>query len=52
MTNDEPTVYCQRCLSPGGIAFRGWQILCARCIDSELSEWFDQDAIENTRCQS
>lgn len=40
-TFDDPEIYCHRCDRPGGIAFRGWQILCQRCIDKELGEYFD-----------
>jgi len=43
LTSDDPEIYCQRCLRPGGTAFRGWQILCQRCINSETDEWFDAD---------
>jgi hypothetical protein len=42
-TIDEPTIYCQRCKGHGGIPFRGWQILCQGCIDSELNEWFEDE---------
>jgi len=38
---DDPTIYCQRCNSPYGIAFRGWLILCQRCIDKEIGEHFE-----------
>jgi hypothetical protein len=40
-TFDDPTIYCQRCNSPYGIAFRGWLILCQRCIDKEIGEHFE-----------
>ena len=40
-TFDDPTVYCQRCHSPYGQAFRGWLILCQRCIDKEIGEYFE-----------
>lgn len=40
-TFDDPIVYCQRCGGPYAYAFRGWQILCQRCIDKEIGEYFD-----------
>ena len=39
--SEEPTIYCYRCNQPGGVAFRGWQILCQQCIDKELGEYLD-----------
>lgn len=40
-TFNDPIVYCQRCGAAYAYAFRGWQILCQRCIDKELGEHFE-----------
>jgi len=41
MTDEEPLVYCDRCKGPGGVAYRGWQLLCRECAAVEESEFFD-----------
>lgn len=37
---NEPEVFCQRCKALGGIAYRGWMILCPDCINED-QDWYE-----------
>lgn len=43
---DDPLIPCQRCKRPGGSAYRGWQLLCARCQSADEREWDDRCCAE------
>ena len=38
---DDPDIRCQSCARYGAKAFRGWQLLCQKCINAEIGEYFD-----------
>ena len=38
---EDPIVPCDRCRKPGGLAHRGWQLLCKSCIRLDDLEWFE-----------
>ena len=40
---DQPVIPCDRCGKPGGIAHKGWNLLCDPCaIQDELEFWEDK----------
>lgn len=39
--DEEPLICCDRCKSPGGTAYRGWQLLCKSCANEDDMEWFE-----------
>lgn len=38
---EDPDIRCQRCNEVGAVAYRGWGVLCQKCIDAEESLYYD-----------
>ena len=38
--SEEPLVYCDRCKGPGGVAYKGWQLLCRDCAAQDQA-WYE-----------
>jgi hypothetical protein len=43
MIDDEPVIRCQRCQGDGGSSYRGWQILCSKCVAVEEEDWWEDE---------
>ena len=38
---EDPDIQCQRCKNYGAVAYRGWEVLCQKCIDAEESFYYE-----------
>jgi len=38
---DEPVIACDRCKQPGGLAHRGWHLLCEECVREDNMEFWE-----------